>query len=96
VYIPLGGNRKGSFRTQINILIIFAVSGLWHGASWNFVIWGALNAMFLILLDPILSLNKKNAGKLKHDGFTARFIKSVFIFACWTLSLVFFRAQGLD
>ncbi|MDR1198658.1 MAG: MBOAT family protein [Prevotellaceae bacterium] len=96
VYIPLGGNRKGSFRTQINVLIIFAVSGLWHGASWNFVIWGALNAMFLMLLDPLLSLNKKNANKLKRDGFTAHFIKSVFIFACWTLSLVFFRAQGLE
>jgi D-alanyl-lipoteichoic acid acyltransferase DltB (MBOAT superfamily) len=58
VYIPLGGNRKGAWRTKLNVLIVFALSGLWHGASWNFVIWGMLNALFLILLDPILDLTR--------------------------------------
>ena len=90
VYIPLGGNRRGTRRTVINVLFVFAVSGLWHGASWNFVIWGLFNALFMILLDPVL-----NSKTLKH-GVVARYLKSGFIFACWTLSLAFFRAQGFD
>lgn len=49
VYIPLGGSRKGNFRTYLNILIVFLVSGLWHGASWNFVLWGVLNGTLAIL-----------------------------------------------
>lgn len=49
LYIPLGGNRKGTFRTYINLLIVFAVTGLWHGASWSFVIWGLYHGVFLML-----------------------------------------------
>lgn len=48
VYIPLGGNRKGRFIQYVNILIVFGISGLWHGASWNFVAWGLLHAVFQI------------------------------------------------
>lgn len=43
IYIPLGGNRKGRLRTYINIFTVFLISGLWHGASWNFILWGALH-----------------------------------------------------
>ncbi len=43
LYIPLGGNRKGNLRKYINLMIVFIVSGLWHGASWSFIVWGALN-----------------------------------------------------
>lgn len=46
LYIPLGGNRKGKLRKYINLMIVFIVSGLWHGAQWSFVIWGALNRNF--------------------------------------------------
>ena len=46
VYIPLGGNRKGANRTNANILIVFAISGLWHGANWTFVLWGILHGIF--------------------------------------------------
>ena len=56
VYIPLGGNRKGTCRKYINLMIVFCISGLWHGASWNFVIWGALNGfyqMFGALFAPV-------------------------------------------
>ncbi len=49
VYIPLGGNRKGNFRQVFNILVVWALTGLWHGASWNFVIWGLYFAVLLIL-----------------------------------------------
>ena len=47
LYIPLGGNRKGEFRTIINVWIVFLVCGLWHGAVWHFVLFGAINAFFL-------------------------------------------------
>ncbi|GHS85735.1 alginate O-acetyltransferase [Bacteroidia bacterium] len=89
VYIPLGGNREGKFRTILNVAIVFAVSGLWHGASWNFVIWGLLNAGFLIFFDKILFAVK---GKRP----IVQMLKSVFIFTCWALSLVFFRSAGFD
>ena len=48
VYIPLGGNRKGAFRTGLNKIIVFLLTGLWHGANWTFVVWGAYNGAFLL------------------------------------------------
>jgi alginate O-acetyltransferase complex protein AlgI len=49
VYIPLGGNRKGKFRNYLNLFIVFFLTGFWHGASWNYVIWGMYHGLFLIL-----------------------------------------------
>lgn len=87
IYIPLGGNRRGPSRKTVNLLVVFFLSGLWHGASWNFVIWGVLNGLFLIALDPLLKLEKPG-GLLKRIG------SAVLVTACWVLSLVFFRAQS--
>ncbi len=50
IYIPLGGNRKGKIRTYINILIVFFVSGFWHGANWTFIIWGIVHGGFNIVV----------------------------------------------
>ena len=62
LYIPLGGNRKGNFRTYLNLFIVFLVTGLWHGASWNFIVWGVYNGLFMvverIILKKILDKNK--------------------------------------
>jgi len=49
LYIPLGGNRKGKLRTNINLMITMLLGGLWHGASWNFVIWGGLNGLGIVI-----------------------------------------------
>ncbi len=49
VYIPLGGNRKGNYRTYLNLFIIFFLTGLWHGAEWTFIIWGLYHGFFLII-----------------------------------------------
>ncbi len=49
LYIPLGGNRKGKGRTYINLFIVFMLSGFWHGASWNFLLWGAFHGLFLVV-----------------------------------------------
>ncbi len=49
VYIPLGGNRKGKIRTYINLIVVFLLTGIWHGASWNFVVWGLFHGAFQIV-----------------------------------------------
>ncbi|MGJ0364316.1 MBOAT family O-acyltransferase, partial [Aliarcobacter cryaerophilus] len=49
IYIPLGGNRKGEFRTYTNLLATFLIGGLWHGAGWTFIIWGALHGIALAI-----------------------------------------------
>ena len=84
LYFPLGGNRRGKIRTYINVIIVFTVSGLWHGASWNFVIWGFLNGIFLAVFDKAFHLNPKNV--------LAKIGSCLFVTAMWGLSLVFFRA----
>ncbi len=49
VYIPLGGNKKGKLRTYLNLIVVFFLTGIWHGASWNFVVWGLYHGFFLVL-----------------------------------------------
>lgn len=85
VYIPLGGNKGSQFFTYRNLIIVFLLSGLWHGASWNFVIWGALNGMFVILFDRFFTNDKPNIA--------LRILTAIFVSGLWTLSLIFFRAQ---
>lgn len=64
LYIPLGGNRKGKFRTVVNKMIVFLVTGIWHGASVNFLFWGAYHGFFLMLEEYIPAIGKKG-GCLK-------------------------------
>ena len=64
LYIPLGGNRKGTRRMYLNLWLCFLLSGLWHGASWNFVIWGALNGLFICLDKLFLGKVMKKIGKI--------------------------------
>jgi D-alanyl-lipoteichoic acid acyltransferase DltB (MBOAT superfamily) len=59
LYIPLGGNRHGKFRTYINLMITMLLGGLWHGANWTFVVWGGLHGLFLAGEKVIQDLNKK-------------------------------------
>ncbi len=68
LYIPLGGNRKGTARTLLNLCIVFFATGLWHGAQWNFVLWGLFHGAFLILerLLPVRDTNNRIRSLLKH------------------------------
>lgn len=84
VYIPLGGNRKGVARTYINILIVFLVSGFWHGAAWTFVVWGIINGIG-VALDRAVGKYWKKLPKAIKLGFT-------FIFSTFAWSL--FRAES--
>lgn len=63
VYIPLGGNRKGKIRQILNIFVVWALTGLWHGAAWNFVLWG-LYFFVLLIIEKFFLLNKLNKNKI--------------------------------
>lgn len=87
VYIPLGGNRKGMKRTIINLLIVWFLTGLWHGASWNFVVWGLYFGVLLILEKLFLAKFLAKMPKLFQHIYTMFFvIISWVIFASPTLS----------
>lgn len=83
VYIPLGGNRKGRLRTYINVMIVFLLSGLWHGASWNFVFWGFCHGVFVVVTRHFSSFFKKLHPALNW------LITFSFVNVMW----VFFRAE---
>jgi alginate O-acetyltransferase complex protein AlgI len=95
VYIPLGGSKKGAIRTYINILSVFLISGLWHGASWMFVIWGAIHGIFLlyerltsVYSDYLWRLIRLDATKVQW------FIKWCITIGVVLISWVFFRASS--
>ena len=99
VYIPLGGSRKGRFITVRNTLIIFLLSGFWHGASWNFVVWGLVHAFaFLPVLFIKKGTNNDHDVVAMNNVFPSLFeiirIFSTFIFV--TIAWVFFRSNNLS
>jgi len=77
VYIPLGGNRKGSIKKYVNILIVFGISGFWHGASWNFIVWGLVHAVFQIIGDIKDRIEKKFC--IRKSESESRKIRSVLV-----------------
>ncbi|MBM4090073.1 MAG: MBOAT family protein [Planctomycetes bacterium] len=87
LYYPLGGNRKGPVRTYINLALVMLLGGLWHGASWNFVIWGAIHGLMLIL--------ERLGGKRTFYERLPRFAKMAMTFAIVCVTWVFFRAADL-
>lgn len=98
LYIPLGGNRKGKLRKYINLIIVFLVSGLWHGASWTFVIWGGIHGLLQVIEDVILprlnALYEKFGINTKTESFKLfRMIKTGILV---TLAWVFFKADSLS
>ncbi|MBL4585772.1 MAG: MBOAT family protein [Flavobacteriales bacterium] len=70
LYIPLGGNRKGVYRTYFNLWAVFLISGLWHGASWTFVIWGAYHGFFLVMERLFLGRFYTTIGRLPSTLIT--------------------------
>ena len=94
VYIPLGGNRKGKFNWYRNLVIVFLVSGFWHGANWTFVIWGALHGLYLVLG---IQINKWDfyTQKIINRNRIVNFIISLFIFHLVVLGWIFFRAENV-
>ena len=89
VYIPLGGNRKGLVKQCRNILIIFLLSGFWHGASWNFVVWGMIHGIYMV---AALVITRIRNGKSKNLHPVAGWVMTMLLV---NVAWVFFRAPSL-
>ena len=93
VYIPLGGSREGPALAARNILIVFLLSGLWHGANWTFVIWGALNALFIL---PTLWVRTESGPFVAGARFSAaEYLGLLLTFTGACLGWVFFRSPSV-
>lgn len=97
VYIPLGGNRVSTWRLVINGIIFFAISGLWHGANWTFVVWGLILGVTIgieTLLKPFWDwIIPRLAIKTSAIGY--RTIMGIWIFSIWMIAFHFFRAEDM-
>jgi alginate O-acetyltransferase complex protein AlgI len=91
LYIPLGGNRMGSVRTYGNLMLTMLIGGLWHGASWRFVVWGGLHGIFLVMER---FMKRKWGPVSSHDRFILPFILALVTYLLIVLTWVFFRAQN--
>ena len=98
LYIPLGGNRKGKVRQYVNKVIVFFVSGLWHGANWTFVIWGMLNGLYQMIGEALMPVRSKlvQVLDLKRESFSHKFMQTVITFLLFAFSGVFFRASDMQ
>jgi D-alanyl-lipoteichoic acid acyltransferase DltB (MBOAT superfamily) len=91
VFIPLGGSRTSSGRTAMNLMIVFLVSGFWHGANWTFLIWGGLHGMALVASQLVFGHRRK-----ERPVGAMRIAKLLFTFNFVTLAWVFFRAETVS
>jgi len=98
VYIPLGGSKGGKMMQIRNVMIIFIVSGFWHGAQWTFIFWGFLNALFF-LPGLLMNRNRKYLGIVAENGSfpnILEFFKIGFTFFLIVITWIFFRANSLS
>ena len=97
LYIPLGGNRTIKWRWYYNIFITFLVSGLWHGANWTFVIWGALHGTYLIIALALTNPKKQFSSLIQKQSKSFNKLLDVTItFILVAFAWIFFRANNLD
>jgi len=87
VYIPLGGNKQGLGRTYLHLLIIFFLTGLWHGASWNYLIWGLFHGFFLVL---------ERAGLGSILNKVPRFLSRIYTLFIVVIAWLFFRIENIS
>ena len=95
VYFPLGGNREGDFKKYRNLMITFLISGLWHGANWTFVLWGALHGVYQVVGQITLPFRDKIKKKLHIEKISGIF-SIIITFGLVTLGLAIFRANTLS
>ncbi len=95
LYIPLGGNRKGAPRRYLNLMITMLLGGLWHGAGWTFVVWGALHGFYLIVNHAWRNI-KSVTGLFSSDNFIVRILSRLITFFAVAIAWVYFRAENID
>ena len=98
LYIPLGGSRGSSLKKYRNLIITFLVSGFWHGASWNYVLWGGIHVTYQIIGEITQPFKRKIYNKLKINTEMSSFKlgKILTTFLLFNFAVIFFRAQSAD
>ena len=92
VYIPLGGSRRGTARLVVNTMVVFLLSGLWHGAALHFVVWGGVHGALLLLEKALTPCG----GKHKARAWTAVCLRHAYTFSLVCIAWVFFRAASVS
>jgi D-alanyl-lipoteichoic acid acyltransferase DltB (MBOAT superfamily) len=93
LYIPLGGNRVSKPRWYLNLMLVFLVSGLWHGANWTFVVWGGLNGLYQVLYFATARVRDAIGRALPHALWAA--LSMLLTFHLILFTWIFFRADSL-
>ena len=96
LYIPLGGNQKGIIRKYCNICIVFAVSGLWHGASWNFIVWGIIHGIYQIVGDIRKRIIPQNNKGYEPISISTRVRKMFITFLLVNFAWLFFASNSFQ
>jgi D-alanyl-lipoteichoic acid acyltransferase DltB (MBOAT superfamily) len=98
LYIPLGGSRKGKVRKYVNKMIVFLVSGLWHGASFAYVIWGGLNGLYQIIGEALMPVRNKLVEffHLHRNSLGHKLFNMLGTFFLVDFSWIFFRAGSME
>lgn len=98
LYIPLGGSRRGTVRKYVNVLIVFGVSGLWHGAAMTFVVWGLLNGLYQVAGAVTAPLRDRGYRllRVREDGPLRHGVQILITFLLATVAWVFFKASSLS
>lgn len=97
LYIPLGGNRCSKARHYLNLMVVFLVSGLWHGASWGYVVWGALHGAYQIIGIQTKQLRRRIADRLqfRQESFSYKLMQTGMTFVLVGFAWIFFRAENV-
>lgn len=97
VYKPMGGNRVSRSRWAFNIMTVFLVSGLWHGANWTFVVWGALHGFYYLVESAMAVIGRRTGlDKRFDDALPWNIVRTAYVFSIVLFAWVFFRANNLD
>lgn len=96
LYIPLGGNRKGQGRRYVNLMVTMLLGGLWHGAAWTFVVWGALHGFYIIVNHGWHMLRRVLGLHTGIGGWAGLWSARLFTFLAVIVAWVFFRAESFD
>lgn len=96
LYIPMGGNKVPAARWYVNQMAVFLISGLWHGANWTFVVWGALNGVYQIVYFMIAGLREKFARAARLPRKLTAFLNWFIVFHLVALAWIFFRANSVS
>ncbi|MGZ8578972.1 MAG: MBOAT family O-acyltransferase [Actinomycetota bacterium] len=95
LYIPLGGNRRGTVRTYVNLMITMLLGGLWHGAAWHFVVWGGLHGVYMAIGHWKTGMRKTGRLAEPPDTVWANALKTIMTFALVCIAWAFFRADSV-